>query len=154
MGIHANKRGKFTGRKYGGRDFVQLYHYIVDTPEFDALPGNAVKMLVYLIRVYNGKNNGDLSPSDKRLKDRWKSNDTKTKATKELLEKGWIVKTRQGGMGIGPDLYALTFKPIDACDGKHSMPITGQPLNTWKQKKPTPDSGAEPYRIPVRERAA
>ena len=62
----------------------------------------------------------------------WNSNDQLSKARKELLEKGWIVLTKQGGLGIGPNLYAVTFQAVDDCGGKLHFPETTTPLGYWK----------------------
>jgi hypothetical protein len=152
-------RGKYAkakGRSQKGPGFVQLFHYFIDTPQFYKLKGNALKLLVYLVRQYDGKNNGDLSVSTEYMKKHWRSQDTKDRALGELLKGGWIIETRKGGMGMGASLFAITWKPIDACDGKHSMEPTTYPLNLWKQdeKKTSPEIGPAPVRQSDRAEAA
>ena len=49
----------------------------------------------------------------------------------ELVNKGWIVCTRQGGRNI-PSLYGLTWLPIDRCGGKLDVPHDTMPLHLWK----------------------
>jgi hypothetical protein len=154
MSNAARKLARATGRRPHGPPFVQIFHYIIDSPEFARLKGTALKMLIDLARQYNGSNNGDLSATTAKLKDRWKSNSKKTAALKVLLGGGWIVMTRQGGLGIGCSLYAVTWLPIDECNGKHTMAPTRAPLNLWRQKNATPESGTAPHLKQVRERAA
>jgi hypothetical protein len=48
----------------------------------------------------------------------WNSRDQLNKAKKELLNKHWIIETRQGGLNMGPTLYAITWQPIHECNGK------------------------------------
>ncbi len=146
MAIAERKRAKITGR---GKipPFLMIPHWIIDTPEFAALKGTPLKLLVDLSRQYNGKNNGDLSPST--LRQRWRSHDTLLNAALALVVGGWIVKTRQGGLGMGPDLYAVTWWPMDACNGKHDYPAESVASHQWRKKalpenraKPGPESGA------------
>jgi hypothetical protein len=154
----SNKNGKYQkakGRSKVGPEFVQLFHYLIDTPQFYRLKGGALKLLVYLVRQYNGRNNGDLGVATEYMKKHWRSQDMKARAINELIEGGWIIETRKGGMGIGPSLYAITWKPIDACDGKHSMEPTTYPLNLWKENKTTsPIIGPTPVRESDRKEAA
>ncbi|MFC5490621.1 hypothetical protein [Dokdonella soli] len=148
MAINPKKRSRYVGRRKG-MPFLQLHHHIIDSLRFAALKGSALKMLIDLARQYNGKNNGDLSPALLRKSGRWKSEDTMRYALEYLLEHGWIVKTKQGGMGIGCNLYAITWWPIDECNGKHDYPVEQVASNLWAKKTPhritetkTPDSGA------------
>lgn len=127
---------------------MKLPHHIVNTPQFASLKGSPLKLLIDLGCQYNGRNNGDLAPSLLRESGRWKSESTMTYAIDKLAEDGWVLKTKQGGMGIGPDLYAITWWPIDACK-THDMPAESVPSNLWAKKSPhrnpvlvTPESGA------------
>ena len=68
---------------------------------------------------YNGYNNGDLCASLSVMRKRgWNSNQQLAKALKELLERNLIVQTKQGGLNLGPNLYAITWQPINECNGK------------------------------------
>jgi hypothetical protein len=70
-------------------------------------------MLFELIRQHNGRNNGHLQLSRIWLSSRgWKSADQAQKAKAELLERGLAIKTKLGGLSIGPDRFALTWLPI------------------------------------------
>ena len=49
-----------------------------------------------------------------------------------LLERGLIVKTRQGGKKpLGPTLYAITWQPIDDLAGKIQSGATTTASNAW-----------------------
>ena len=95
------------------------------------------KLLIDLFEQYNGNNNGDLSCafSDFRLKG-WRSKMTLTKAKKELIDEGFIEKTRQG-LRSPPicDLFAVTWKAIDDCRGKLDVQATAVPSNHWKKNR-------------------
>ena len=128
--IPERKRMKITGK--GGKSlWVGIEHWIVDTPQFKALQGSDVKFLVHLGREYNGHNNGDLSIAN--IRKHWRSRDTVQNAIKRLIEGGWIIKTRLGGLHMGPDLYAMTWWPIDACK-THDYSAETRASNLWLKK--------------------
>ena len=94
---------------------------------------NMQAMLIDLYGQYKGFNNGDFCASMKvMLKRGWNSNDQITKAIKELRNLGWIILTKQGGLRMGPNLYAVTFQPIDECNGKLDVSATATALGYWK----------------------
>jgi len=65
---------------------------------------------------YSGHNNGDLCATIKVLRPLgWTSPGTIKALLLELQHYGFLVQTKQGGLGIGPNLYALGWKPIDQC---------------------------------------
>lgn len=76
-------------------------------------------------------NNGDLCCAVGLLKPRgWKSRTTIERARQELEKTGWIIRTRQGGRNR-PNLYAVTWLSIEACNGKLEVPA-GTPRGTWR----------------------
>jgi len=132
-----HKRPKYKGRG-ARRPFVMLPHWIMDAPEFGALDGSALKLLMDFARCYNGKNNGDFSVAN-LPPGRWRSDQKRVRAIRILLLSRWLLKTRQGGLGLGPDLFAITWWPIDACDGKHSHAPETAASNLWREKTPLPN---------------
>ncbi|WP_415905398.1 hypothetical protein ACMXYW_04675 [Neptuniibacter sp. QD48_55] len=110
---------------------------MLNAQDFYTLSPAAIKLLVDIGAQYNGYNNGDLHCARSILKKRnWTSNSQLSKAKKELLEKEWIVETKAGGFGIGPSLYAITWQPVDDCNGKHSLRPTTTPLRSFKEEQP------------------
>ncbi len=95
-------------RESGG--FIALPFAVVRSPELAGLGPHAVKLLFDLLQQYNLRNNGDFSMSfEKGMRARgWKSKQTLNKARLELLESGFIVISRQGGLHQC-SLYAVTF---------------------------------------------
>jgi len=127
-----NKRAKLTGR---GRvvSFVQLPHKLLNCDNYLSLSPKAVKLLLDLYVQYRGSNNGDFSIPWSRMKERgWRSKDTLYKARDELIENGFVVQTRQGGKHRC-SLYAITWRPIDDCNGKLECPPTRTALGYWKK---------------------
>lgn len=117
--------------------FFALPHYVINSPKFQALSGNAVKLLIQLGEQYNQRNNGDLQASQKVLMEKgWKSPATLQRALNELLESGFIIKTRQGKFPKTCSLFALTFLAIDdkpSCKYDANIePFIGKTLGWWK----------------------
>jgi len=102
------------------------------------LSPNAKVLLVEFCYQYNGYNNGDLSAAFSVLQKRgWRSKGTVSRALKELRKAGWIILTRQGGKNQC-SLYAITFKAIDECSGKHELKPTNIAPGDWKKIKSLP----------------
>jgi hypothetical protein len=104
------------------KGFFHLPDVIINHQDFIALSGKAIKLLVDVGAQYNGRNNGDLCCTRYIMRSRgWTSNKGLDLARGELIEQEWLVQTRQGGRGIGPSLFAITWQPIDECGGKHDL---------------------------------
>ena len=133
----ARNRGKTKNRSDTAR-FVGIPVHILESPEYAALSGNAVKLLLDLLAQFNGYNNGDLCATWSLMCKRgWKSRDTLASSIRLLLETRFIMKTRQGEKGHmsgkrKPTLYAITWRGIDDCKGKLDVPSSTVALNSWK----------------------
>ena len=125
------KREKIKGRKESGR-YLGLPYNLLVSDQYISLTNKARALLIDIAMQFYGYNNGDLSATWDQMKRRgWVSRDTLRKALNELLEKGFIMKTRQGGRNL-PTLYAVTYLVIDECDGKLDVRTTVTPPNLWK----------------------
>ncbi len=123
---------RMKGRRESGT-FSKLIHAYFQSPEFAELSPRAVKALIDLYCQYRGYNNGDLSAAISIMRARgWRSKDQLAKALKELVEKDWLVVTRQGGRNLAT-LYAVTFMPINECGGKLDVKATVTPPHLWKR---------------------
>lgn len=132
MASEAKRRFQKRSRK-SEHSYLGIPHYIVRSPEFGALEPWSVKLLIELAGNYNGKNNGDLSAAFSVLKSRgWRSPGTLNGALKRLLAAGWITYTRHGGRNRCA-LYAVTWWPIDHCEGKF-LEVRGETVarHSWK----------------------
>ncbi len=86
---------------------------LLDSVAFMGASYPAKALLFDLIRQHNGKNNGHLQLSFSWLAKRgWKSRDVIQRARAELIERGLIIQTTQGGLNIGPSWYAVTWLSI------------------------------------------
>jgi len=112
-----------------------LIHDYFTSPEYAALSSRAVKALVDIYCQFRGSNNGDLCAAWSIMSRRgWTSKDQLAKSVRELLDRGWIEITRQGGRRI-PTLYAVTFLGIDKCGGKLDISAHAAPSHLWKSAK-------------------
>lgn len=131
MGKSAKKLLKSKGRKESG-SFLAIPHAVLRSPNFISLSSHGVKLLIDLATEYNGTNNGDLCATWSMMKKRgWKSQDTLNRALKDLMSRGMIIKTRQGGMNYA-SLYAITWRSIDECGGKLEVSPTAVAPGNWK----------------------
>jgi hypothetical protein len=111
---------------------VALPHSLLRHENFAALSPRATKLFLDMATCYNGSNNGDMTTAWSVMKKRgWRSHDQVFKAQMELLDKGFIVKARQGGRNKC-NLFALTIWPIDECKGKLDIPATNVAPRDWK----------------------
>jgi len=100
--------------------YSAIPHSVLDSVAFMGASHPARSLLFELLRQHDGKNNGHLHLATSWLSKRgWASADGIQKAKREALERGLIIKTREGGLNIGPDRYALTWLPISNFVGLH-----------------------------------
>jgi hypothetical protein len=99
--------------------------------KFQALPARAHKAYNYLASQYTGNNNGDLQMAWSIAKGKgWTSNSSLAAALRELIEAGFVMRTRQGWKNRC-SLYALTCFPIHNCKGKHDEKPTNTAPALW-----------------------
>lgn len=133
-----NGRYKQAQEKRESGGFTPLPHVVLRSQNFSHLSNRAIKLLMDLLAQYKGDNNGDLCAAWTLMKKRnWRSEATLDKAKKELVAKGWIEITRQGGRHKA-SLYAITFMAIDYCKGKLDVNDTHSPKSTWRNHEPAP----------------
>jgi hypothetical protein len=121
-----------------GPPFVQLYHHYLDSAEFARLTTGARSLLLLFARRYNGHNNGNLEMTVRQFKAAGLGSEpTMRKYIAELVNGGWIVVTRYGGMRCGPNLYALTYLGIQDTNIEYDDPYKADtvPLHLWKDAK-------------------
>lgn len=97
-----------TKKKYG-KPFVMLEKDTLQSKEWKEL-SPAEKLIYIKIKAnYNGLNNGEIRFKYSEALDEF-SPSTISKALKGLIAKGWITKTKHGGMFRFYCLYKLTGK--------------------------------------------
>jgi len=93
-------------------------HAVLDSKAFTGASHRAKAMLHEFQRQHNGRNNGHLHACYSWLSERgWLSKEAISKAVEELELRGLIIKTKQGGLNVGPSLYAVTWVQITDFSG-------------------------------------
>jgi hypothetical protein len=132
-----SRRGRKPVEAVSG-SYTPIPHGLLDSVAFMGSSDRAKAMLFELLRQHTGRNNGKMQLSMGWLKKRgWKSADQLQKAKTELLERGLIIKTRLGGLSIGPDWFALTWLPISEYDELEIRPSTYHPGQWLLMDAPT-----------------
>src|SRR5688572_20934983 len=116
-----------------------MFHYVWKTPQYAKLSHRARALLVDLCLQYNGFNNGRLVTALVVMKQSgWRSKSLLQKAFTELEARGFIIRTRRGGIN-STTLWALTFHGIDDCrdsEGKRKFDAgitpSPSPLHLWR----------------------
>jgi hypothetical protein len=130
----ARNKNKFKGQKLSGH-FAALPTHILQSNEYAALRPFELKLLIDLFGQYRGSNNGDFTAAWSIMKKRgWHSRGTLSKSIKGLLEKGFILKTRQGFLNVC-SLFAVTWLGVDECKGKLDTHFSSIPANAWRKNK-------------------
>ncbi|MBI2278306.1 MAG: hypothetical protein HYU74_13225 [Dechloromonas sp.] len=112
MGVDKNARRAKAARD--GSRFLALPHVVMDSEAFRNLSGPALRLLLDIARQYDGDNNGRLVACSNYLRTRgWSSQDTASRARKELEASRLIVETRKGMRPNRATWYALTWLSFD-----------------------------------------
>lgn len=129
---------KSKGRGALRMTFAALPHCVLDCSDFRDLSATSKIILIACTRLFNGRNNGDLSLPLSYLK-KWgiKSSATVTQCKKELIKAELLVCTRDPTRDRkNPNgqcaLFALTWLPVNECGGKHDYPTTSIALRNFK----------------------
>lgn len=130
------------GRAKAGR-FVGIPFSVLDSPQGKALKHAEKAFLIDLLLQYTGSNNGMLSPCFALMSEYGWATSSLHRAKKGLIDKGFLVVTRQGKKIKGvPTLVAVTWRGIDEPrktlvydDG---IKPDATPLNYWKNQKHKP----------------
>jgi hypothetical protein len=139
-------RYKTTNRKESG-GYSSLPHVVQESANWAQCSPMAIKLLMDLLSQFKGSNNGDLCAALRILKPKgWTRGETISNALRELIHYGMIEMTRQGGLHRA-SLYAVTWKPIDYCNGKLDVNATHVASRLWAQTKP-------PHVRPIKKRRA
>lgn len=110
--------------------YTAMPHAVLDSVAFMGASHRARSLLFELLRQHNGSNNGHLHLATAWLRRRgWRSMGAIQRAKIELLSRNLIVKTKQGGLGLGPDLFAMTWLDISDTSG---LDIGAYHAGAWK----------------------
>lgn len=140
--MKSRKRESAPEKLTGG--YAALPDSVTASQPYIHLSDAAVRLLMELIRHHDGWNNGLLHTSYTALASRGLGSKSKVeRAFRELLDAGFIVQTRSGGLNKGPDTYALTWLPPSRTDRRGEskvMPLlpSPYPINRFLVVKTAP----------------
>ena len=114
----ARSKFKGNGDKRVGGAFVALPNVMIDSPGYRQAGHTARSLLVDMARQYTGHNNGKLVACPRYLRPLgWKSNQTITRALRELVACGLLAETRKGARPNKAAWFALTWLDLDQGQG-------------------------------------
>lgn len=129
-----HKGRKLNAEWHGGHAAFPRVFFI--TEEFRALSPQARSLLIEYALRFKGSNNGNLEMTEQQFATAGLGTPTTFRRyNAELINAGWIVITRQGGLGRC-SLYALTYLPINSMEIQYDHPIkAGAPCHLWMDEK-------------------
>jgi hypothetical protein len=112
-------RKKITAYSVIGAPFAAIPIYLLEHEDYWEVSPTARDLLVCLASQFNAAsgNNGDLCAAQSIMSKYGWADSTRKRALKRLEESDLLVKTRQGHKRRC-SLYALSWLPIDECEGK------------------------------------
>lgn len=117
--------------------FIRIFHALYDSPNWQRCSPVGIKAVLALSRQYNGYNNGRLIGALKLMRRfGFRSSCTLNLALREAEHYGLILRTRQGGLRIGANLYALTWECVDEGGDFVDLAATHRPPGDWKKERP------------------
>jgi hypothetical protein len=127
--------GKSTGRTWDRPErYALLPLDVLQSEAVRTLPHYAYPVLLALAVQFNGRNNGDLCATLGTLRPFGvTSNEQLVKSLRELLRRGLVIKTRQGGKRpLGCSLYGVGWVRIHESE-KYDVGVgaTIKPVNGW-----------------------
>lgn len=126
--------------KRDGQTFLPLPHVVLTSPGYRQASHVARSLLVDIAMQYSGHNNGKLVACSKYLLPLgWKSEDTITRARRELVDCGLLVETRKGGPPNRAGWYALSWLDLDQAEGLDIDPRLYQRAHRGSYMRPEPN---------------
>ena len=121
------------GRRHHTPRFVMLTHSLIETAAWADLSGNAAKLLVHLIKIHDGTNNGKLSMGERSAAE-WLgvARATATAAIDNLHSHKFIAMTGESSFDYKmrrPRTWRLTFLPTEGAGPTHDYKV-------WKPVDP------------------
>ena len=133
--VVASSYAKAKGRSDRGW-YINIPNQCLVSENFATLSLYACKLFLDFAAKYRGYNNGDLNMVWPDMRQRgWRSKTTLYKARDELIDRGWLIITRQG-WNNRCCLYAFSFLPIGDFGSKLDVGPTNLATNDWKEWKP------------------
>lgn len=112
----SRERWKVKGRRDAKARFALIPGEVIHSANWSRASKPCRALVTDIAVQYGGHNNGDLTASITVLRPLgWTSPGTIKELLREADYYGLLMQTRQGGLLIGASLYALGWKPVNAC---------------------------------------
>lgn len=117
------------GRRKTWARFIGLHHWMLRSPAWKTLAPNAKALLLHVWERHNGMNNGTISYAVREAEEIGLSKDAAARAFEILIDRGFLVVTRQSAFSVktrAARLWRLTAEPCgDERATKNFMTWTG-----------------------------
>ena len=128
-----SRRGQSAAKTTTAHRYAAIEHRVIDSPAFADMTFSAQSLLLLMARQLSKDNNGHLQATHSYMQAFGFSDRTLTRATKELVEHGFLYRTRTGGYQQGASQYAVTWLPIKKREG---LTIDWFISCAWRKWKP------------------
>lgn len=119
------------GRSSGGGPFVQLPHFMLESPAWRSLSAQEQATYIVVAKAYNGSNNGRLAVSVRQIAQRANVNkDTASKCLATLQARGFIECASPGGFTRKIRHAAEWRLTLYQCDRTQAPPL--KPFMRWR----------------------
>lgn len=123
--------------------YAAIEHRVIDSLAFASLKHSSARLLLILARQLNRDNNGHLQATWTYSKQRGLgSENTLRDAINELIQCGFIYRTRSRGANRVPALYAVTWLSITRREGLYLQGFNKDGWKAWEEKKHPPKNDA------------
>lgn len=128
------RRGQ-SGKPKTIHPYAAIEHRVIDSPAFADLSFSARALLIQLSRqLTKPNNNGRLQAAHAYLQRYGFSDNTVTRAVAELIEHGFVFRTRSGGFHQGAAQFAVTWLPL--LDKRDGLSCNGFKPFAWRDWEP------------------
>jgi hypothetical protein len=128
-----------------GSRYVGLPHYLLDCPAFKSLPGDAVKLLIYIWKRHNGVNNGEISYGVREAAEIGITKSSAGRMVKILIERGFLAVVRDSAFNVKTRharTWRLTAEPYRGQQGTKEF-MRWKPSQPSRNSKHSPTSGTD-----------
>ena len=129
----ATRRGQVPPKTSTKHSYAAIEHRVLDSPAYAALTFSARSLLILLARQLTKDNNGHLQATFTYMSRFGFSENTISRAIKELIAHGMIYRTRSGGYQQGAAQYAVTWLTIK---NRQGLFLDGFLSCAWRQWEP------------------
>lgn len=129
----------------GMGQFVAVPVRVINSPAYHRLSHPAARLLWDVATQCHGDDNGRLLAGIKAMRAKgWTSCDTLNRATKELIEAGFLHQTVQGHRPNKASWFAVTFRHLNKLTGYDPHAEAGFKMWAFEQKAPIKNACLNP----------